>query len=434
MIRTYKFRLYPNKTQDERLDFLLWQGRKIYNGALEMWQAANEVNGCDPSVYDLRDYWCAQRKEEPETLGLLPYDTVDDLIRRLKKAHDNAYKRIERGDFTTRRNGSKNYGFPRFKNRRAFSGLGYVYGKGCKLIPTSDGWAKLRIMSCGEVRVRYHRDLPDDATIKMVMLTRQKNGQWFAALQCEQPDPAIEPSALPAVGIDVGMVFLLALSDGTTIDNPRWYRENKQRRRVLMRKLDRQRRANNPKNYNEDGTPKAGALTWRASTRMKETERQLRKLETTVANQRWYFWHTVTDWLTSTYGLIAIEDLTLDFMIQNKRLAMSAHDASFGQFWQMLEYKCAERGVELVRVPPQYTSQTCPECGAVSADNRKTQAQFRCVACGHEENADVNAARNILNAALKAPVPGARGEIEAIGSEMPCEAQNAGAIATDGPA
>ncbi len=99
----------------------------------------------------------------------------------------------------------------------------------------------------------------------------------------------------------------------------------------------------------------------------------------------------------------------------------------------MLDYKCAERGVELVRVPPQYLVRRAGVRRG-GADNRKTQAQFRCVACGHGKNADVNAARNILNAALKAPVPGARGETEAIGSEVPCKAQNAGAIATDGPA
>src|SRR5690606_39008904 len=139
---------------------------------------------------------------------------------------------------------------------------------------------------------------------------------------------------------------------------------------------------------------------------------------------------TLTEWLTNTYGFIALEDLTLDFMIENKRLAMSVHDAAFGEFWQMLEYNAAERGVTVVRVNPAYTSQTCSECGVVDAENRKTQARFRCLSCGHEENADVNAAKNILRLGLKAPVPGARGETEAIGSKVPCKAQNADALAS----
>jgi predicted RNA-binding Zn-ribbon protein involved in translation (DUF1610 family) len=71
-------------------------------------------------------------------------------------------------------------------------------------------------------------------------------------------------------------------------------------------------------------------------------------------------------------------------------------DQGFGQFRTMLAWKLQRRGGELLAVDPRYTSQTCPECGCVSAENRRTQALFRCVDCGHEANADTNAARNIL--------------------------------------
>jgi len=412
MNRTYKYRLYPNAAQAERLDFLLWQGRKIYNGALAMRKEAWEQRQESISLYDLRDHWCAQRKEEPDTLGLLPAKTVDDLMRRLDKAYKAFFRRIRANETP---------GFPRFKGRYHFNSLGYVAGNGMKFWPTSDGWGKLRIANCGDIRLRYHRELPADSMIKMGLVLRNRRGQWWVAFQIEMPDATPEPSERPAVGIDIGMVYLLALSDGTTIDNPRWYREGKQKRRVLMRKLDRQRRANNPQNYNADGTAKAGVLTWHKSTRLKETERQLRNLEAKIQQQRWYFWHTLTDWLTNTYGLIALEDLTLDFMIDNGRLAMSAHDAAFGEFWQMLDYKAAERGVTVVRVPPAYTSQTCSECGVVDRENRQTQAKFVCVSCGHTENADVNAAKNILRLGLKGAVQAPRGRTEAIGSKVPCK-------------
>lgn len=167
-----------------------------------------------------------------------------------------------------------------------------------------------------------------------------------------------------------------------------------------MRKLDRQRRANNPDCYNADGTAIKGKRPTKKSPRMRQTEKQLQNLEAKIAQQRWYFWHTVTDWLTTEYGFIAREDLTLGFMLKNRHLAMHASNAGFGQFWQMLEYKAKERGVEVVKVAPQYTSQTCSECGTVDANNRKTQANFVCLACGHAENADINAAKNILRAAL----------------------------------
>jgi putative transposase len=414
MNRTYKYRLYPTQKQAEQLDFLLWQGRKVYNGALAMRKEAYETTGETIGKYDLRDYWCEQRKLAPDTFGLLPANTVDVLIRRLDKAYKAFFRRVEVG--------AEASGFPRFKGRYHFNSLDYVYGKGCKLTPTGDDWAKLYIMNCGDIHVRFHRPLPEDAKIKCIVVRREKRDQWYASLQIELPDVQPEPSTKPAVGIDIGMVFLLALSDGTTIDNPRWYREAQQKRRVLQRKLDRQRRANNPQNYNEDGTAKSGVFIWRKSTRMLETERQLRKLDDHVAQQRWYFWHTITDWLTNTYGLIAIEDLTLDFMIENKRLAMSAYDASFSTLWQMLDYKAQERGVEVVRVPPQYTSQTCPDCGCIDRGNRKTQANFTCVECGYSENADLNAARNILRLALQGAVPVPQGETKASRSRVPRKA------------
>ena len=412
MNRTYKYRLYPNKAQAERLDFLLWQGRKIYNGALAMRKEAWEQRQESISLYDLRDHWCALRKDEPDTFGMLPYKTVEDLMRRLDKAYKAFFRRVKTGETP---------GFPRFKGRYFFNSLGYVKGNGFKFLATSEGWGKLSLVNCGEIRVRMHRDLPDGAAIKYGLVIRNRRGQWWVAFQVEMPDAEPELSDKPAVGIDVGMVYLLALSDGTTIDNPRWYREGQQKRRVLLRKLDRQRRANNPQNYNADGTAKTGVLTWHKSTRMKETERQLRKLEDKIKQQRWYFWHTLTDWLTNTYGFIALEDLTLDFMIENKRLAMSAHDAAFGEFWQMLDYKAAERGVTVVRVNPAYTSQTCSECGVVDKANRQAQARFECVSCGHTENADVNAAKNILRMGLKGAVQAPLGETETVGSKVPCE-------------
>jgi len=416
MNRTYKYRLYPNKTQAERLDFLLWQGRKIYNSALAMRKEAWEQRQEHINFYDLRNYWYAQRHVEPDTYGLLPALTADYLIRRLDKAYQAFFRRVKSG---------LTPGYPRFKKRRDFNCLGYVNGNGFKFWPTSDGWGKLRLMNCGEIRVKMHRELPDGAKIKVGLVLRNQRGQWWVAIQLELPDVYPALSTKPAVGIDVGITYLLALSDGTTIDNPRWYREGKQKRRVLMRKQDRQRRANNPQNYNADGTSKTGVLTWHKSTRMKETERQLRKLENTIKQQRWYFWHTLTDWLTKTYGFIALEDLKLDFMIENKQLAMSIHDAAFGEFWQMLDYKAAERGVTVVRVNPAYTSQTCSECGVVDRENRQTQAKFECVSCGHTENADVNAAKNILRMGLNAPVPGARSETKATRSRVLRKAQTA---------
>jgi putative transposase len=79
-------------------------------------------------------------------------------------------------------------------------------------------------------------------------------------------------------------------------------------------------------------------------------------------------------------------------------LNKSILDQAWGTFRRQLEYKQQWRGGWVIAVPPQHTSQRCPACEHVSADNRKSQAQFQCVACGYEANADLVAARNILAA------------------------------------
>lgn len=398
--RTYKYRLYPTKEQAERLDFLLWQARKIYNGALAMRIEAFQERGEMISAYDLRDYWCAQRKVEPETYGELPYDTVDDLIRRLDKAYKAFFRRIKEG--------KQEAGFPRFKGRRHFNSIGYANGKGMKFVPRDEKWAILRLINVGNVRVRYHRPLPDGATIKYALIKRSKIDKWYVALQLTYEQGAAPEHAGAAVGIDVGLHHLLALSDGTIIDNPRWLRDELMQKRRLNRKLSRQKKG---------------------SGRWYDTVKAIATLDGRIAERRSYFWHTVTDMLTKRYSLIAIEDLTLDFMIKNRHLALSASDAALGTFREYLTYKCEERGVTLIAVPPAYTSQICSGCGEV-AKKKLSERTHRCGSCGLELDRDVNAAINILNIATKTAVQAVQDVTQASGSYVSCERPKTSPVAT----
>lgn len=416
---TYKYRLYPTNYQARQLGYALWIARSIYNDCLKIRQKRWDESRRFISWMDLRNMWIGSSglRNEPgfEELKYLPSATIDATVRRLEKARKAFSKKYQ--EFITgktplpppkerdaglsfRARCRKCAGPPRFKGRKHFRSIDYVYGSGVKLIANGHG-ARLRVMNIGNVKVRYHRPVPDDAAIKNIVVTEDLSGRWWAALQIDLEERALpSPMYEGAVGVDVGLKYLLALSDGTTFDHPHWYGETLREKRILMRKLDRQRRANNPGCYNEDGTFKKGARLTVKSTRMKNTERLLRKVSQKAQEQRWYFWHNVTDELTRNYSYIAIEDLTLDFMQKNKHLAMNVYDAGFGMFWQMLDYKCQERAVMLVKVDPKHTSQRCPVCGCVSSDNRKTQALFQCHDCGHEENADINAARNILRRAM----------------------------------
>jgi putative transposase len=81
-------------------------------------------------------------------------------------------------------------------------------------------------------------------------------------------------------------------------------------------------------------------------------------------------------------------------------LNRSIYDAGWGIFLRILSAKAESAGRIVIAVNPRHTSQRCGHCGYTAAGNRVTQAEFRCLACGHEAHADVNAARNILRAGL----------------------------------
>lgn len=396
-ILTYQYRIYPNKTQSEFLDRCFSMGWRIWNDALHMRKMAYETEKKSIPWQTLGKSWGEFRRDNPE-LQILPFDTVTNVIIRLDKAYAAFFRRIKAGD--------EKAGFPNEKKRHEFNSLEYRHGKGCKFIAEKSGVARLYISGADNIRVHYHRPFPCGATVKQVVIKRERS-EWYASFQLEM-DTWDKDHQGKAVGIDIGMVYLLALSDGTVFENPRWYREGLPELRILSRTASRRAKVDS-----------IGRLLPNQSKNYWDARHKVTEHHSKVARQREYYWNVVTDWLTKTYSLIALEDLTLGFMIKNKSLAMSANDASFGTFWQMLKYKAERTGTKLVFVPPQYTSQTCSECGYIDAGNRKTQAAFKCVSCGHQENADINAARNILNLALNAAVQPAHGVTQAIGSNVP---------------
>lgn len=116
-----------------------------------------------------------------------------------------------------------------------------------------------------------------------------------------------------------------------------------------------------------------------------------------------------------SHGKVVIENLKVKNMTKSggsrkRGLNRVVLDTAFGEFRRLLEFKGRLYGCEVVAVPPHYTSQRCSACGHVDAGNRRSQSDFRCVSCGHEANADLNAAINILEAASSTDSLNACGE------------------------
>lgn len=219
-----------------------------------------------------------------------------------------------------------------------------------------------------------------------------RQGRWWISFACEQVVAIPKPVAGPAVGMDLGVVNSLTLSDGRVLHGPEPTRKHQDTLARLQRTLK----------------PKQ-----RGSHRNRLLQARIRKLHAHLANQRRDFAHKASTMLVHNHSLIVIEDLKVKNMSASARGTVAApgvrgaqkaglNRAILDQGWyelrRQLTYKAAWYGSTVVAVPAPHTSQRCSRCGFVAPENRVTQAHFACVRCGHTANADHNASLNILAA------------------------------------
>ncbi len=252
-------------------------------------------------------------------------------------------------------------------------------------------WATIVVPKLGQVRFRLSRSLP--AAYGMARVTADRAGRWHVSFAAPQPVMEREPTGRD-VGIDAGVVATLTTSDGTQVHTPGLSAGEAQRLRRLQRRLAGQAKGSNRR-----------AATKVAIARLKARE----------ADRRKDLVEKATTGLVRDFDLIAIENLPVKRMLASAKgtierpginvaakrgLNRSISAQGWSMFRRRLRDKAATCAVAVIAVDPAYTSQRCAACGHTAADNRKSQAVFVCQSCGHEANADVNAANNILAAGL----------------------------------
>lgn len=335
---------------------LLDIARLYYNAALQerrdAWKHGVSIKYYDQS-YQLKDI----RQDNPWCTSL-NYSATQDVLRRLDRTFKAFFRRCQTGE---------RLGYPRFKGKDRFDSITFpAYGNGVKLA------GKLYIQNVGRIRINLHRSV--EGEIKTVTIKRNC-GNWYAVFSCELPGQVKpKPTRNNPVGIDVGLKSLAVLSDGSAIENPRYFRCGEE----LLAK--RQRR-----------------LTGRVkgSHRRRKARLLVAKAHLKVYRQRLNFQHKVARQIAQKYDFIAYEDLNIRGMVRNHCLAKSISDASWGQFLRILCYKVEETGGTLVAVNPQGTSVRCSDCG-FPVSKTLADRQHICPNCGLQISRDLNAARNIL--------------------------------------
>jgi transposase len=270
---------------------------------------------------------------------------------------------------------------PTFRKRGQAEGF-RVVGKDVKLRRVSRRWSECWVPKVGWVRLRRSRAVP---AARSYRVTRDRAGRWHVAFAAV-PEPIPVPGAGAVVGVDRGVAVSAALSTGELLACPGLRPKEAERLARLQRRLARAKR----------GSGRRGRLRVRiARLRAREVDRRKDWCE-----------KTSTD-LVRRFDVIRVEDLRIKSMTRsgkgtrespgrNVRQKAGLNRSILAHGWGLLVQRVEQKAPGRVeKVNAAFTSQTCNACGYVAAESRESQARFRCVACGHEANADVNAARNI---------------------------------------
>ncbi len=383
IIKAYRFQIRTRPRDDALLRRFSGAMRWVWNRALEE-QRARYARGEKYAGYVDMAKWLTAWRNDPSTAWLSesPIHPQQQVLRRL----DEAYRRFFAAAKSGTAGGRGRTGPPSFKRRGEEPGIRYPDPKQFSLDQIN---GRIKLPKLGWLRLRMSQ--PVDGVLRNVSITREGAG-WFASLQVQVAETVPARGVAPTLGVDLGLAKFAALSDGQTF-NPL---------KALARQQRRLRR------YQRSVSRKV-----KGSHNRRKAVARLGNLHRRIARQRSDWLHKLTTDLADAHPVIALEDLRIQNMSasakgsveapgkkvrQKAGLNKSILDAAWGEFARQLTYKVQWRGGQVILVNPAYTSRTCRICGHEAAENRKTQSVFTCVACGHTENADVHAAKNILAA------------------------------------
>jgi putative transposase len=383
--RSFKFLLRPTSKQTAALSQCVEDHRQLYNAALEHRRTAYRKAGVSIKYGEQSAELKHIRADDDTGQGRWSFSSQQATLRRLDTAYAAFFQRVRQG---------RTPGFPRFKGRGWFDTVQWPKdGDGCRWDsqPEHPSATYVRLQGIGHVRVHQHR--PVKGRVKTISVKRE-GSRWYVVLSCQDVPAQPLPSTGAVAGIDMGVASLVMTSDGDPIENPRHLAASADRLAAAQRGLARKKRGSN---------------------RRRKAVTRVAALHAKVRRQRLDGAHKAALSLVCGYDLIVHEALRIANMTrsasgtpqtpgrnvaQKSGLNRSILDAGWGVFLTVLAYKAESAGRELITVNPRNTSRTCARCAHCTADNRISQAVFRCVSCGHTAHADVNAAVNILRAGL----------------------------------
>ena len=307
-------------------------------------------------------------KKEMQFLAQVHSQPLQHTLKDLDRALRDSFKKVK--------------AFPRFKKRGKQDS--FTYPQGFKV--NND---QVYLPKIGWFKFRKSREI--EGSIKNVIVSKTA-GKWYVSIQVEMAIAEPLHASTTAVGIDMGVTRFATMSDGSVIEPINSFRKWQAKLAREQRRLSRKTKF---------------------SANWKRQKEKIQNVHSKIANVRKDFLHKATSEISKNHAIVILEDLKVSNMSRSAKgtldvpgsnvaaksgLNKSILDQGWYEFKRQITYKEQWQGGQVILINPAKTSQACSMCKHVASENRKTQEQFVCVSCGYSENADLNAARNILAA------------------------------------
>jgi len=360
-IRGYKYRAYPNKKQKEFFEKTFGCCRFVYNYYLEqkqrLWREWRDTLSFNEMSKDLSSVL----KRKKEWLKEADSIALQQSLRHLDRAYDNFFR--------------KSGGYPKFKSKR-YKQSYRTMNINANISIEGDN---IKLPKAGRVKIVNTRDF--DGRIISATVSRTSSGRYYISLQVEE-EYEVLPNDGGSIGLDAGLKSLYTTSDSDIYPNPKTLSLHEKRMKRLQRSLSRKKKG---------------------SKNSEKARLRLAREHEKVSDIRNDIQHKITHKLASENQVVCVEDLAVKGMMKDHRLAKHISDASWSELCRKLEYKIADHGGILIKVPRTYaSSQICSCCGRKNAKVKDLNIRsWICPSCGAEHDRDVNAAKNILEKGLE---------------------------------
>src|SRR2546426_3229038 len=366
----FRFRLYPNRKQEQRMLTMVEAGRQLWNDALAHRKQRWEEKRLSTS-YSQQCWILTAEKRINSSFRELYSQAGQEILHRLDRAFAAFFEHRKR--------------YPRFKKFSQDGSFTYPQAYNGSVKPDAVQ-KRLYLSKVGNVKAVFHIGMPTHEKLKTCTVVREPNGEWYASLVYDDedngknnaPQPQAKQCFTSPVGVDLGLKSLIATTDGAKIPHPQFLRNAEERLKRLHRNFSRTR-------IGSENRGRARRLLAVGSSK--------------VSRQRVDFNHKLSTDLLRKHDLIAFEDLKVRNMVRNHALAKSIADAGWGQLRRFSEYKATRAGKLVVSVFPAYSTQECYYCGALNQVPLSVRS-FECRGCQKMLDRDFNAAWIVLKRGL----------------------------------